>query len=412
MIIDHKKLNSVLENAGVSKTIYSLVMPETEAVVDNIIDGGVREEIIQGALTRLFSEQTNPDIETLTATVSQALDQARESFRDIYREAWTQKQDAMHEEFFEVWKDWNSPIVEADWSKFPFMYPTSGASEGLRAAINAYGAKARTACFDPKMHVFIGEYEGFSAYAAAAGIEVITHNRKDWRKVLNEVASTDQFYISQPSAIDGNVWCEFDEFAQALYESQPKTQLMLDLTYVGCVAKDFHVKADHPNIPTIFFSLSKPAGAYYHRIGGVLSREALPKKPELPDLDHKVLEMYPSLFGNKWFKNLLALRIGTEMMKNNGVHDLPRKYTPVQLQAMDQANKVLGFDLTPSDVFMLASMPPRDNPTDLEGYLTRGSQGEELVRVCLTPTMAHIIDSRVDATVKARPHEGLEIKEP
>lgn len=166
---------------------------------------------------------------------------------------------------------------------------------------------------------------------------------------------------------------------------------MLDLTYVGCVAKAFQVKADYPNIESIFFSLSKPAGAYYHRIGGILSRTE-----------------YPGLFGNKWFKNLMALLVGTEFMKAYGVHELPTKYTDVQMQAVHQANQALGLHLVPSDVFLLGTMPPRTNPSDLERYLTRGSAGEDLVRVCLTPTMAHIIDPKLNTTVRARPHEGLQ----
>jgi len=360
MANQHEQLNKVLENAGVSKTIYSLVMPETEAVIDGI-----------------FGDADSP---------------LREAFHDAYREAWTQKEDTMHEGFFDTWKQWNSPIVEADWSQFPFMYPINGASEGLREAVQAYGAKARVEGFQPTIHVFVGEYEGFSAYAAAAGIPVKTHNRQNWQDALGQIGPNDQFYLSHPSAIDGNIWPDYDSFAQGLYEAQPAAQLMLDLTYVGCVAKPFRVKADYPNIPVVFFSLSKPAGAYYHRIGGFLSREE-----------------YPGLFGNKWFKNLMALRVGTEFMKAHGVHELPQKYSDVQSQAVTQANQALGLELVPSDVFVLGTMPPREKPSDLEHYLTRGSAGEELVRVCLTPTMAHIIDPRIDYTVRARPHEGLDL---
>lgn len=359
MTSNHEALNAVLRQSGVSKTIYSLVMPETEAVIDDILG------------------DTGGPI--------------RNAFHDSYREAWTQKQDAMHEAFFETWKHWSRPIVEADWDRFPFMYPTAGASEGLREAIYAYGARARVEGFLPQIHAFVGEYEGFAAYASAAGIPVTSHNRRTWRACLERIGPTDQFYLSHPSAIDGNVWPEFDAFASALHDAQPTAELMLDLTYVGCIARPFRVRADHPNIPTVFFSLSKPAGVYYHRIGGVLSRTA-----------------YPGLFGNIWFKSLMALRVGTEVMKRHGVHDLPKRYSVAQASAIDHANRRLGLALAPSDVFLLGTMPPRRDPTDLERYLTRGSQGEELVRVCLTPTMAHDIDTRIDPTVRARPHEGLE----
>lgn len=358
MTTPHEKLNEVLQKAGVSKTIYALVMPETERAVDDIL--GDKNSSLRAA------------------------------FHGMYSEAWTQKQDAAHEGFFARWKAWSGPIVTADWNQFPFMYPTAGASEGLREAINSYGVSARVKGFQPTLHVFTGEYEGFSAYADAAGIPVREHSRKDWQNALEAIGPHDQFYISQPSAIDGNVWPHFDEFASSLNAMQPTAQLMLDLTYVGCVAAPFTVRADHPNIPAVFFSLSKPMGAYYHRIGGFLSREA-----------------YPGLFGNKWFKNMLALRLGTEMMERYGVSELPEKYSRVQEQALTRANKNLGFTLLPSDVYLLGTMKPGERPTDLERYLTRGSAGEELVRVCLTPTMAKIINPKIDNTVRARPHESL-----
>ncbi|MEC9236225.1 MAG: hypothetical protein VX803_08245, partial [Pseudomonadota bacterium] len=193
-----------------------------------------------------------------------------------------------------------------------------------------------------------------------------------------------------PSAIDGCVWDEFDDFADALNTQQPSAQLMLDVTYVGCVGKDFTVNANHDNIPAVIFSLSKPCGAYYHRVGGMLSKEA-----------------YPGLFGNKWFKNLLALNLGTEMMKTYGVQELPRKYAPIQQQALDEANNKLGFTLQATDVYHLGVMKPRDDASELEKYLTRGSDGQELVRVCLTPTMAHIVDPKLSNIVRARPHEGI-----
>lgn len=348
-------LNAVLENARVSKTVYSYVMPETEQVLDEL------------------------------------LDRDREALHALYREAWTQKQDAMHEAFISTWKEWSAPVVKFDDTAFPRAYPTFGASEALREAIYAYGAKARIAGFTPVIHVFDGEYEGFAAYADAAGIAVRSHNRREWRDAIGEVGDTDQFYLSHPSAIDGNVWAEYDAFAQALLAAAPGAALMLDLTYVGCVAKPFTVKADYANIETIFFSLSKPMGLYYHRVGGCLSRRA-----------------YPGLFGNKWFKNLLSLELGTAMMRRFGVFDIPRRYVAqAQLPAVETARAELGFDLAPSDVWLLATAGKSGAPGDLERYLLRGSTGEERARVCLTPLIATIIDPVACGTVRARPHETL-----
>lgn len=351
----HDDLNTLLKEAGVSKTVYAFVMPETEKALDEL------------------------------------LDEDRNGIHAMYREAWTQKQGAVHEEFLEAWRDWSSPVVKFDAKEFPFSYTTFGASEALREAIYAYGHRARVEGFAPVVHVFDGEYEGFAAYATAAGIPVVAHDRRHWRESLGKIGPRDQFYLSHPSAIDGNVWPDFSGFAAALYQRQPTAALMLDLSYVGCVARPFGVDAASPNIKSIFFSLSKPMGVYYHRMGGLWSREA-----------------YPGLFGNKWFKNLLSLRLGVKMLKEYGVHDLPAKYARLaQGRAAADVSAKLGLSLVPSDAYMLATAPLPRAPSDLEGYLTRAGA----LRLCLTPTIAHIIDPSVSAAVRSRPHEGVERRE-
>ncbi|HYD17951.1 MAG TPA: hypothetical protein VEF76_05700, partial [Patescibacteria group bacterium] len=162
-----------------------------------------------------------------------------------------------------------------------------------------------------------------------------------------------------------------------------------DLTYVGSVAREFTVEAFAPNIRSIFFSLSKPMGVYYHRVGGLLSRAA-----------------YPGLFGNKWFKNLLSLKLGTALMQKYAVHDLPRKYTALgQGPAIATARARLGLDLAASDVALLATAPVGDD--DFTQYLARGGEGERRARLCLTPMIAAIINPDIDPTVRARAHEIL-----
>ncbi len=355
----HLQLNALLAESGVSKIVYALVMPETEHTIDAVLDG--------------------PKC---------GLPGGRDRFHALFREAWTQKQDAVHEEFFHTWFAWSSPIVQLDAASFPFQYPTSGASEGLREAINSYAAAAHREGFEPRLHVFDGEYEGFAVYAAAAGIEVCSHHRHDWKSELGSVAPHDQWYVSQPSAVDGMVWDDFDAFAKALYEKVPTAELMLDLSYVGCVAREFTVNANHPNIAAIFLSLSKPAGVYYHRIGGMLSKHE-----------------YQGLFGNKWFKNVASLSIGSAFMMRYGVHELPRKYQRTQAEAVERANHNLGLNLCPADVVLLGIGEPSSNPSELERFLLRGPIGEQKVRVCLTPSMAYAIDPKLNPNVSARVYE-------
>lgn len=352
----HDRLNQLLAEAGVSKIVYALVMPETETTIDTVF--------------------------------GDASSQNREQYRSEFREAWTQKQDHVHESFFDRWRTWVKPIVELDAEQFPFRYPTSGASEGLREAIHAYGVQARQENFEPTIRVFEGEYEGYAAYARAAGIRLVTHPRRMWQRAVESTTATDQWYLSQPSGIDGNVWDGCSDFVAQLAERQPTAQVMLDLSYVGCVARDFQITTNFPNVAAVFFSLSKPAGMYYHRIGGMWSRHE-----------------YLGLFGNKWFKNVSSLLIGSTFMSRYSVQELPQRYLPQQRCAIEALKAQLHLHLQPADVILLAIGKPSEPATELERFLLRGPKDEQLVRVCLTARMANLIDPRLTPRVQARYYE-------
>lgn len=339
-----------LLSAGASGTIYSLVMPESEAVLAEVMDGGA-----SGRDAGLLEH---------------------------YREAWTQKQDALHEGYFERWVAWSAPVVKFDAAAFPHRYPTAGASEGIFKLMAEYAARARREGFTPTIHIFDGEYEGFPAYAASLGLPLVRHNRIAWQEVAKCAERHAQFWISQPSAIDGTVWPHFDAFALGLSEERPDIALVPDLTYVGNVAKAFEVAIDLPNVAHFVFSHSKPFGGYYHRVGGVFSREES-----------------PALFGNKWFKNLLSLAWGSAMMDRFGVHELPLRYAGVQAEAARRIGHLLGVaGLAPADVNLLATAPAHSSDSTLVAALHRGGEEDRIVRVCTTPSMAALIDPRLAAS--------------
>jgi hypothetical protein len=371
-----EELKQVLRSVGACKTIYSLVMPETEAIKRKVFGGDQKTAFEQ----TLQTAGTPVDADALL----RASERARAPYFELFREAWTQKQDLMHQAFFERWRSWVRPIVRIASDDFTFQYPTAGASEGLRALIDEYGARARRDHFEPHIHVFAGDYEGFVAYAEAAYIPVIRHDRGDWLHAIADVSQASanrpaQWYISQPSSIDGNVWPDFDVFVRALADKSPNTEIIVDLTYVGCITQDATIRTNYPNIPALVLSLSKPMGAYYDRIGGALARAP-----------------YPALFGNMWFKNLTSLAIGTQFMTTYGVTELPRKYATIQRRATDTIMtklKALGHDVvvSPSDVFLLASGEMPANPGVLHRHLARAADRGNIVRLCLTPTMAAMI---------------------
>ena len=326
---------SALLAAGATGTIYSLVMPESEAALESLVDD-------------------------------------KASLFDRYREPWTQKQDALHEAYFETWIGWAAPIVRFADEGFPFRYPTAGASEGIFKLMAEYRAQTEA----PSIHISDGEYEGFPAYAEALGLRCLRHDRARWEDVVERIEQGGLFWISQPSAIDGQVWPHFDAFVALLAAQRPDVAIIPDLTYVGSVARAFEIALDAPNIPAFVTSHSKPFGGYYHRVGGVFSRTER-----------------PSLFGNKWFKNLLSLAWGTEMMRRHGVFDLPRRYRDVQEETARRVGVALGIGgLGAADVLLMGIAPPDSATTDALRTVLRGSPSEQVVRLCLTPAMTALID--------------------
>ena len=336
-------LNAKLLAAGASKTVYALVGVE-----------------IEDAKRQLLGDD---------------LEITRERYLSQFREAWTSKQDQYHEIFFATWHAWAEPLVQLDRHIFPYYYPTAGASEPLRQVIFDYGNIARIKGFTPRIHVFAGEYEGYKAMAEAAYIEVVEHFRGDWEEVAETLPADELFFLSQPSAIDGNVWTDCNRFLDALSQKSQQPRVVMDLTYIGAIQdkKWERFNMNQHCVRNVVFSLSKPFGAYYDRIGGMFSRKE--------DL---------GLFGNKWFKNLTSLSLGILLMESFNVFSIPERYSKYQGQQCERLRYTLqtpaSFDFNPADIFILANA--ESNADDLmANYLRRGNN---LLRVCLTPGMAKL----------------------
>ncbi len=367
----NQTLNKLLLNAGTSKTVYALVTPETEAAKNAVLGSAVLQ-LLTLAVQTLFGQTAKQLCDLFT------IDAARAAHLEQFREAWTNKQDKLHKEFFDVWHQWSAPLIDLDRDVFKFSYPTGGASEPLRHLIYDYGNIARVENLTPRVHVFKGEYEGFKAYAEAAKIEVIEHDRNSWKNVAANLPDNEWFFLSQPSAIDGNVWHEANAFLRIISAKSQKPQVIMDMTYVGAIASAPPEKfaVSEPCVRNVVFSLSKPFGVYYDRIGGIWSRTE--------DL---------GLFGNTWFKSLMAIQFGTKLMRRHDVFDLPRRYKATQLKAANEVSRKLGIAFKPADIFMLATaeMTAKTHP-DLADYLRRPSHDQNaLLRLCLTPSMAKTI---------------------
>jgi histidinol-phosphate/aromatic aminotransferase/cobyric acid decarboxylase-like protein len=313
---------------GVTRTVYSLIYPETTAVLDKLLKSAPHH---------------------------------------LYERAYEDTQERFHLNFAQLWLNWVSPVVSLAPELTHHFYPTAGSSEAIRDSIASYATLSLSKGVIPIIHVFEGEYEGYEQYAHAYQVKVIKHNRSNYLETLTK-ETHGLFYISQPSAVDGNLWNGFQTFIEFLKTKQPKLKVMVDLCYVGTVAKDYEINLESNNIDCVFFSLSKVFGVYYHRIGGVFSR-------------HEI----KSLVGNKWFKNILSLKLGEDLLKSSTVFSLAKKYKKVQEEEVRILRQFYP-NLECSDVILLCSKQLRDDQS--EKYFLRG---KDTLRLCITPAMSRKI---------------------
>jgi hypothetical protein len=319
---------------GVSRTVYSLVYPETRAAVD-----------------ALWQERPHA----------------------LYECPYEGQQDTAHEALLTGWLQWARSVVTVPDAShphggFPFAYATAGSTEALRDAL------VLTAIAGGRLHVFAGEYEGYEAQAAGYGMTVIRHDRADYVATLDAaVAPGDRFFLSQPSATDGNLWRGLPAFLAACESRWPTLRVVLDLTYVGAVAGSYAINAESPAIDQIVWSLSKPFGVYYHRIGGTYARGPL-----------------PGLTGNRWFKNLFSLELGTRLLATSTPQMLPDRYAALQRRACESLATTHGIHTIPSDVLLLATADAAD--ARVAGYVRSHTPGAR-ARLCVTPTMDALLST-------------------
>lgn len=318
---------------GVCKTVYSIYWPFTRDLIDRVW-------------------QTE-----------------REPLHRQYEAAWTKTQDALHDPFLEGWAAWATPVRPAITRlTFPHRYPTSGSSEALRETIADFAANRR----GNALHVFAGEYEGYEAYARGYGVQVLHHARDDGAAARHPFRPGDIFMLSQPSAIDGNLWPGYDDFLRHMAERHPQVEIMLDLCYVGLVARDYAIEIGYPNIGRLFFSLSKIFGVYYHRIGGVFSKREI-----------------PGLYGNMWFKNLHSIYLARRLLDESAVRTIPDMYRTCQEAVVSKLQNRYPT-LRPSDAILLGHHRfDEDAATETDRRLRRA----DVVRYCLAPAMENAIRS-------------------
>lgn len=341
----------ITPDEAVSRTVYSAVWPETEALMRH------------------------------------CLERETEALLARHREAHTKRQDPMHQAFFDAWKGFAGASVQVDWTTLPHAYPTAGSSEAIREII-------RSALWNQQdLVVFDGDYEGYEAMALMQGTVLHRVSRETWKETLAQwqahgtpwgrAGRKAQWWVSQPSALDGNVWGDFEAWLSTA-DTLPDLAVWVDLCYLGLTIQPFTVDLRHPAVAGVVFSLSKVMGAYYRRIGGCFTREA-----------------QPGLWGNGWFKNLDSLYLGTRWLQDPRFQgDTWRKHLRThQTIAMTRALAVhgaafanAGVKWQPSAVALLMHAPVPTFTPELTGTPARwwaaAARGERPSsrRLCLTPS--------------------------
>jgi len=255
---------------------------------------------------------------------------------------------------------------------FEFRYPTSGSSEGLFHVLT----KARIDGVK-SINVLLGEYEGYEAQAANLKMRV---NKFDLDKTAPKNVRPGLWFISNPSARDGNIIP--NETIEEICDAGHK--VVLDLAYVGAT-RPYEFDVSHENVDSVVMSFSKPYGVFRFRIGGfAFSRDEI-----------------PSLYGNKWFKDVTRLFQALAIAERIGPKKLHKKYSVVQRKIIDGLNERHGLSLRASDSFLLAHLKPGDNKALTEEQLKmiapykRGNG----YRFCLTPYFE--LEGRLELIKKA-----------
>jgi hypothetical protein len=303
----------------------------------------------------------------------------------LYDEPYRGGQDAMQNDFVDAWLAWRAPVVALDAAALPWRYATMGSTEGIRESLALHAMHGfRAGNRQPTIHAFEGEYEGYAAEAEGYGVRVVRHDRRAYEEsLLAHAAPGDRLYLSQPSAIDGNVWAGFPRLVAFVEERLPALALMVDLTYVGTVGAPYAVDVRSPVVHTVFFSLSKVFGVYYHRVGGALSRAPL-----------------TGLYGNRWFKNTFSLELGRRLLESFSVQAIPRRYAAQQAKAVESVAAKLGVPAVASDVVLLANHDWREGLPAAVAPLRRGAS----VRYCLTPALDRLLHAAAAAATDGGDH--------
>lgn len=285
----------------------------------------------------------------------------------IFERAYQKRQEKLPPIFLDRWREWSGIPLDG----FGHAAVTSGASEPIKDLVLTGGIPFRTS--RGAVYLFEGEYDGYWQFAKSVGRRYVHVPRNLKAALAVRYGENATFWISQPSAIDGDYWPELDQFLIEMKRRHPHVRIYLDVTYVGGVSRVQPIDPSrHPNVRAVVFSLSKPFGVYYHRIGGIWSRDEI-----------------PTMSANVWFMNPFSLCVGWELMARFGVDEIPKKYHRDQLTVVRAAkqDRLLPPEAQAANVIITAHSPVGD---------AEFRRAPDHYRWCVTPGLDRLVNGGVN----------------
>jgi histidinol-phosphate/aromatic aminotransferase/cobyric acid decarboxylase-like protein len=301
--------------------------------------------------------------QAITTVYSYYLPEIRELITDLTREY---PHDVFLRSIVPGLDDFHHPIIEKliaahqhdvpHLSQFPHRYPTAGSEEGIREYMTFLQSEGVE-----QIYVWKGDYEGYRETAKTRNIATVEVDYDCDPATL----TPGYWFLSNPSARSGMIVPP--EKVQAIAEAGHK--IFYDLSYLGATAPSLF-DVSHPNVVAAAISFSKPYGLFYYRVGFMLCRDPI-----------------PSLYANKWFKNVFGLLIADKILDEIDPVELMRKYKALQADIVEQINQSYELGLSASDAFLLAKLPASDAaqlPVERRELIGKFKRGD-WHRFCLTP---------------------------
>lgn len=310
-----------------------------------------------------------PETQAAVQTAMLSLNHTQYGIHDTLKQNYYPGLDKLHEPLLRKYEGFARREGVIGLDTFKSKYFTNGSSEGILHLITSLLRP------DP-LYQFVGEYQGYEAYAEAVGRRIVTVRTTD--ELMERPPGI--LFVSNPRSQDGSLITN-----DQLREWGDRHGIVVDLAYMGATREPLNLDLTNPRIVAVLGSLSKPFGMYYFRVGFCYSRIPI-----------------NSLFANVWFKNALSIRLGEAVLDHYHQQrmDLFKdKMFRMQEEAVAAANEKFGFtsyneanQIKPSPVWLLGTLVREDaakyDPDDIRAFKRVDGWNDRqpsIWRFCLTP---------------------------